>query len=158
MKLSKAVTDKIAQAIKEGDTIGDACYIAGIGRTAYYNWIRRAEELLDDMPNEGEDEPPDDPNLYLYFYFEVGKAHRTFKRELIKEIKESAKTHWQAAAWMLERRYPQDYARSLIKKEDETEDKLNAGEPQKTPEQLQQEEEARRKELEAEVRQEYGIE
>lgn len=72
-----------------------AAQCAGVGVSTYKVWVQRADK--------GE-EP------YASFLAEVKDAEATAERALLGLIRKHAVETWQAAAWLLERRYPKRYA------------------------------------------------
>lgn len=94
--LTPDVKDCIVAATKEGLYIDDACALSGISKQTYYTWLKAAElgnpqciDLVD----------------------AIKKAEAEHKQEKLSQIAKAGKTphYWQAAAWHLERRYPQEY-------------------------------------------------
>lgn len=83
----KAVTD----AIRLGSTYELAAHYAGIAPSTLYDWLDKKPEFLELIKRA------------------EGKAATTW----LARIEEAAKSQWQAAAWKLERRYPQDYGRTV---------------------------------------------
>lgn len=102
----KAVTD----AIREGSTQDDAARLAGIARTTFYEWMNAKPEFAD----------------------AVQKAHADFKRAQVKAIRAAGirakkdahgevigtEGSWQANAWLLERKYPEDFGQRMTYKLD----------------------------------------
>ena len=87
MKYGPEMTQEIVQHIKDGRTQRDAATLAGISEGRFYEWMKKEE-----------------------FSEAVKKAQATFKKEMEVHIKKAAINTWQAAAWMLERRFKNDYA------------------------------------------------
>lgn len=84
----KAVTD----AIGAGMSIEDACIYADISKDSFYTW--KAE--------------------YPDFSDAVKKAEINGKLRRILRIDKAGKEgHWQADAWYLERKFPEEYGRKL---------------------------------------------
>jgi hypothetical protein len=82
---------KICEAIRKGVTYKLACDYAGICFETFNEW-RKADPAFSDQVKDAEGE---------------GVV------ELIDIIRQSARENWTAAAWILERRYPQDYGRRV---------------------------------------------
>ena len=93
--ISKEVIDKLFQEISRGVPIKYACTLAGISRSSYYTWNKKANKLPDDLPEDDED--------YLYLYFrkrkEEGIAMAVATR--VDHIRQD--NSWQSSAWWLER-------------------------------------------------------
>ena len=85
--------DDLVKWLKLGYYIEDACTMAGIGKSTYYNWIAKAEA------NEGP--------KYLEFMDSVKKARAEAEGAHIMNIRKAADNGvWQASAWFLERSHP----------------------------------------------------
>lgn len=82
--------DKILKAIAVGATFGHACAYAGIDHDTFNNWRKRYSEFSDAV-KEAE-----------------GKSVVGW---LAKIEKAASDGNWTAAAWKLERRFPDDYGR-----------------------------------------------
>ena len=107
MKISKQLTNTVAEAIRQGYPNRFACAIAGIAEKTYYRWRKRGEEILD---AGGVCETKMD-DACLYFYFQTEQAHADYVHMLMGIILEAAERDWKAAAWVLERRFPKEYSR-----------------------------------------------
>ena len=87
---------RIAKVLALGGTINSACRAGGIDTATYYSWLRRGEE--------GEDP-------FVGFLSAVKESQAVAEHKALSIINEAMLDHWQAAAWLLERRYPDDYGR-----------------------------------------------
>jgi hypothetical protein len=91
------------EAIRYGAKIKHACQFAGIQLSTYYTWRRRA--------HAGE-EP------YATFVRGVSQAQGEFVARNLEAIHAHTAIDWKAAAWLLERSYPEEYAmRTFIEEE-----------------------------------------
>ena len=115
------VTERLCRAIALGSTYEMACRAAGIAYQTLRNYVRRAEQ---DEANGIEDSP------YLSLLDALQKAEGEAVERWLAVIERAARgerrvnpktgeeeivvhPQWQAAAWKLERRYPQTYGRNL---------------------------------------------
>lgn len=87
-KKTKEVIEAILANLREGLTKEVACSQAGINSRTLYNWCEDDEELA----------------------LDVQAAIDVSQAVLIKAVTSAAFTDWRAAAWMLERRWPGDFA------------------------------------------------
>jgi hypothetical protein len=87
-KKTKEVIQAVLANLREGLTKEVACSQAGINSRTLYNWCEDDEELA----------------------LEVQAAIDVSQAVLIKAVTSAAFTDWRAAAWMLERRWPGDFA------------------------------------------------
>lgn len=98
MAKSKLTEDLIREAAKLA-SIGlkdkDVCKAVGISQAAFYAWMHDA-----------------DTDLKRKLVDEMDKARAMRKAALLQTVvKASQEGAWQAAAWYLERAYPQEYGR-----------------------------------------------
>jgi len=102
-KLYKFTPDarrRFIEGIRLGSTVSMACQFAGFGRTTYYNAMALAKEKPD--------------SLYAEFAADVEKAKGQAAIGWLAKIEKAANDGaWQAAAWKLERRYPEEYGRRV---------------------------------------------
>lgn len=84
--------EKILQAIRLGATYKIACAYAGINPDTFYEWLKRHPEFAD----------------------AVKQAEGVGAIGWLEKIERAANDgEWTAAAWKLERRYPDDYGRRV---------------------------------------------
>ena len=110
--LDKDVCEKIKEALSSGLPDKDACIIAGISDSSFYNWLQEAESLEKSI-QEGKitlDENNDrDRLLLLEFLVSVKKGRASFKQFHLDNIKNKSSLDWKASAWALERRDPDNF-------------------------------------------------
>ena len=105
IKLSPDVQEKIVQAIKLGATQAIACKYAGITPSTFIRWVKRGirdhDAGLDDT-------------VFTSFAKSIQKAEGSAAVRWLAVIeREATGGQWTAAAWKLERRYPQMYGRMI---------------------------------------------
>ena len=98
-KLTPQLQEEFCKAIENGASILGACGHVGITEKTYYNWIHRAEESKTRTKFVKFKECVDTSKEKALFNFE-------------QVIVAASMEHWQAAAWMLERRYPNMYGKT----------------------------------------------
>ena len=87
------VIRKVAHAIRLGATYKLAANYAGISEDSFYDYLKANSE----------------------FFEAVKKAEGEAAEKWLDLIEKSAGSgNWQAAAWKLERRYPEQYGRSVV--------------------------------------------
>jgi hypothetical protein len=96
--LDKAKMQKLRDALIAGNTNEDACILAGIGESTFYRWMREAESAPEGHP-------------LWEFRQSVKRAMAEARHRNIMIIQKAAVTHWQAAAWFLERSDPKHWGR-----------------------------------------------
>lgn len=85
-KAEKAVL--VLEALRKGCSIVAACDAGQVGRTTWYRWLEQDETLA----------------------AAANKAMAGVEAELLDAIRKHAEKHWQAAAWILERRFPERWS------------------------------------------------
>lgn len=92
-KYTPETVDKLTQAIRLGATYQLACDYAGITRETFYQWMKGKADFSDAIKRA------------------EGAASVTW---LAKIEQAASDGNWQAAAWKLERRYPDQYGRNRV--------------------------------------------
>jgi transposase len=95
--LTAALKNRICGLLRDGCNIKTACNICGVGERTYYDWRGKG--------NAGE-EP------FAKFFSAVTRAREAHKANLVRRIVAAAKADWKAASWLLERQFPNEFARS----------------------------------------------
>jgi transposase len=104
-KLTKSVRDKLTEAIELGCTLEDACNYAGITYRTFRNWALRAEQEKQAENYTGE---------FFQFFQAIKYAEGKMVVRCQAKIERAATMgDWHAAAWKLERRYPDRYGRTV---------------------------------------------
>ena len=118
-KLTPDTQARIVQALRLGATFELAAQYGGVSYDTFNNWRKRGEAELDRMARARTrtDAGPDE--LPFVQFFEATKAAEAdaVVGWLAKIEKAASDGNWQAAAWKLERRYPQDYGRTVVQNE-----------------------------------------
>lgn len=117
--LKDGVQERFIQAISRGATYNLAAGYAGITYKTYREWIKRAESMFS-LSEEDIDEHPD--KVYYNFHCLVKRTESLAALKWLEKIDDASLSHWQAAAWKLERRYPKEYGRVFMDKEKKADD------------------------------------
>lgn len=88
MKYSSEIASEICQYVQDGSTQRDSAIMSGISEETFYTWRKNKSEFSESLK----------------------KAHAEHKKTLLATITSATEKSWQAAAWILERRYKEDYA------------------------------------------------
>lgn len=97
-KLTKEIQEKICKYIEIGVPFKYAALACGISERTLYNWLERGEK-------EGK-------GKYFQFLQAVKEAEaRSVVRDIAILEKAAQEGKWQAVAWRLERRHPEDFGR-----------------------------------------------
>ena len=96
-KITAVRTKKICAAIRAGMSRTGAAGIVGLHPTTITNWLDKGE---------------DGDKRYVGFLDAYKKAEATFEQTVIGRISAASMDTWQAAAWLAERRFPQQWVRT----------------------------------------------
>lgn len=97
-KLNKDRQKRICDAIRRGLHLDTAARLAGIDPSTFWRWMKYGEEGRS--------------QTYRNFYKAVKEAEAEAEERLVGHIESAALKCWQAAAWILERRHPERWART----------------------------------------------
>lgn len=110
-KLTKKRAETICSYIRMGSYIETAAEAAGICKQSFFSWLNRGNDVIDRMDRGERIEDPED-KMYAGFVRSVNRAVAQSEINDLKNInKAAAEGIWQAAAWRLERRYPERWAK-----------------------------------------------
>lgn len=125
-KLDNKMQKKIEVYLQRGNYIETICDAVGItDRTFHYwmEWGRKISEEIEDIEERAEIFGIDysvleeykrelKRNKYFLFFQAVKKAQGEGEILLVEKVRDAADDQWQAAAWMLERKFPDKYGRN----------------------------------------------
>ena len=125
-KLTHDALEKITTAIRLGATYKLAAQYAGISEVTLYDWIKKANEN------------PDSP--YGVFLHAINEAEGKAALTSLSKIQKASERDWRAAAWLLERRHPESYGKTITESKVEVKAAVAPIDPQvlleMSPEQL----------------------
>jgi hypothetical protein len=96
--MNEAKIGLLADAFAAGNSIRNACGMAGVGVSTYHRWMAEFERA-----GEG--------SLIREFRDRIKKAQAEAEHRNVLLIQKAATTRWQAAAWWLERHRPEHWGR-----------------------------------------------
>jgi hypothetical protein len=106
-KRCKALEDKIIKRIREGASFSDAPRLEGIDEATFRRW-RQCEKESDDVTLPLRDRRCwSCTNCTLQAKCDTAESH--FKHECVQTIFTAGEENWRARAWILERRYRDEY-------------------------------------------------
>jgi hypothetical protein len=115
-KLTAETQAKIERAIRMGATYELAAKFGGVSYNTFNEWRKRGEAELERRDNPRVKEGTEQwiqEQPFLEFYETIQKAEGDAAVGWLAKIEKSANDgSWQAAAWKLERRYPENYNRN----------------------------------------------
>lgn len=95
-RLTPTLVEEAASLFRQGYSQEEIYTVLDIPRRTWYHWLRRARDGKQ-------------PYVALLDAFEKARAER--RVELLRKVEAAANRSWQAAAWLLEREWPERYAR-----------------------------------------------
>lgn len=122
-KLSDKVQRDLLDALGAGAYLDTAAHFAGIHPATFHRWLKTGANLAMDLEND-KPIPPERmirEEGYLQFREAVKAALSRFELGNLATIQSASKKQWQAAAWLLERRFTDRYGRTIQKVEHATE-------------------------------------
>lgn len=81
--------------------------LLGISKATFYSWLKRGAKEQRRVSNGGK--PKEDERTYAEFLDAIKKGRALGELEDLEVIKKASKACWQAAAWRLERRFPEKW-------------------------------------------------
>jgi len=137
MKLTQSRIDILAKALRGGAIIRWACVSTGICEKTYFNWQNAFSdgELEPLDPDETLGKNPSREDLLRYFVRETSMALNSYSSGLLEKIHQA--DSWQAAAWILERRFPEEFGRRATSQAPDAENEVHS--ESETSEQTQSE-------------------
>ena len=103
-KLTPEIQATVVQYVRGGNYFSVACRAAGLSYATFQEWMSRGEDKNADPAK------PPTPEFEA-FARSIRKAEADAEASSITLIRTAARTSWQAAAWYLERKYPDRYGR-----------------------------------------------
>lgn len=119
-KISENVINSILAALQAGAYIETAAAYAGIHKDTFYAWLKRGRAAKDaaidyDTSIIDQKKVPESEHQFVRFSDAIEKALADSELMALQEINKASKDgHWQAAAWRLERKFPQRYGRRTM--------------------------------------------
>lgn len=99
-KLTPELQEKIVRVIRAGNYIKTACLACGITQMTYERWMKRGSESK--------------RGIFVDFVEAIKKAEAEAEVANLKIVEVASCRNWQAAAWFLERKYPDRWGRKQL--------------------------------------------
>ena len=100
LKIEDDIQKNLLTAIEKGLTIDDACAYAGIVKQTYYNWLNKDVESIKDEATK---------KNFIDFLDSLKKAQSECQMYCLDFLMKDKS--WQSKAWVLERRFPDRWAK-----------------------------------------------
>ncbi len=111
-KLTSELTEEIAQYLRAGNYIETTAALVGINRDSIYEWLKRGAAEQERLKKNPRARLRKREELYVEFSDTVKKAQAQSEAMLVGLIGKAAQKNWTAAAWRLERKYPDKWGRT----------------------------------------------
>lgn len=99
-KLTPETAARICELLSQGNYDHVAASASGVAPRTFSSWLTKAQD------------PETDPTgVYAEFAELVEQAQAVGEGHNVSTIKQAARTNWTAAAWLLERKYPERWGR-----------------------------------------------
>jgi len=108
-KLNDEITDKVCKAVAAGNFLQTAAEYAGVSVSTIHAWMARGEEAQD--RKEAGKRVPKSERKFLNFYLQVRKSRTEVEARNVVTVSRQATSDWRAAAWFLERSFPQHWGK-----------------------------------------------
>lgn len=105
------VRDALVQSLQAGNTISDSVAAIGISESSFFSWQARGRKELERL--DAGEKPKKAEAPYVDFLESIKKAQFEGKQRLVTIISNAALDQWTAAAWLLERKFPREYAQRV---------------------------------------------
>ena len=110
-KINEQRAEKIIRAIRAGNYIETAAALAGISKSTLYAWMKRGAAEMDRLENDPKAKPKKSELPFLDFSNAVNIALAEAENRDIEAINKAVHEDWRAAAWRLERKFPDRWGR-----------------------------------------------
>lgn len=109
-ELQQAICANIAAGLSQRD----AAELAGVPSSTFYGWLQRGETERKRLEKSKRAKPKASEKPFMEFSEAVKKALLDYKKARITGIQQAAAEHWQANAWILERRFPNEFGQKIL--------------------------------------------
>jgi len=107
--LTPELQKQIVKALKDGAYIETAAASVGIHRSTLHDWLRRGARERRRLSKSKRARPKKREAPFVAFSDTIQRVMADSELDDLRTIKKASKRHWQAAAWRLERKYPDRY-------------------------------------------------
>lgn len=111
-KLTKELIEEIAQYLRAGNYIETTAALVGIHRDSIYEWLKRGNAEIERVSKSNRARIRKREEIFVEFTDTVKKAQAQAEAMLVSLIGQAAQKNWTAAAWRLERKYPDKWGRT----------------------------------------------
>ena len=110
-KINEERAAKIIRAVRAGNYIETAAALAGINKSTLYAWMKRGAAEMDRLESDPKAKPRKSELPFLDFSNAINIALAEAENRDIEAINAAIHDDWRAAAWRLERKFPDRWGR-----------------------------------------------
>lgn len=110
-KIDEKIIEQIADVVRAGNYIDVAAACFGIDKSTLFDWLRRGAREQRRLESDPNAKPLESEKIYVKLSNAIKRAVADSERRDLATIEKAAETQWQAAAWRLERRFPERWAK-----------------------------------------------
>lgn len=110
-KLTPEIVNEISKIIRSGNYIETACAYVGINKTTFYDWLKRGAREKERVSKNPRAKVKKSEIPFVEFHDEIEKALAHSEIRDVAIIGKAAEENWQAAAWRLERKFPERWGK-----------------------------------------------
>jgi predicted DNA-binding protein YlxM (UPF0122 family) len=111
-KLTIELMNEIAQYLRAGNYIETTAALVGINRDSIYEWIKRGNKEQERLSKNPRAKIRKKEAIFVEFTDTVKKSQAQSEAMLVGLIGQAAQKNWTAAAWRLERKFPDKWGRT----------------------------------------------
>jgi transposase len=105
-KITIEIQNEIVRAIRSGNYLETAASYVGLAHSTVRDWVRRGEREASRLEEDVDARPIKSETPFMEFSVAIKKAQAAAEIRDVIIIGDAARGTWQAAAWRLERKYP----------------------------------------------------
>lgn len=117
-KLTPELQNRIATLIRAGNYVETAAASAGVSKNTIYDWLRRGAREKQRIAKNPRLRIIKKEAPFVEFSDVIEKAQADSESRDVALIAKAAEEQWQAAAWRLERKFPDRWGRKLDVKQE----------------------------------------
>lgn len=111
VKINPTIQAELVKMIQAGNYMETAAAFVGISISTMRDWIRRGEREAQRFIDDARARPIKSETPFMEFSAAIKKAQAAAEIRDVIIIGDAARESWQAAAWRLERKYPEKWGR-----------------------------------------------
>ena len=123
-KLTPELQEELVKVIRAGNYIETACAYVGINKTTFYDWMKRGAREKERLERNTNARPKKSEATFVELSNAIEKALAQAEIRDVAIIGKAAEENWQAAAWRLERKFPERWGKKSQYHNDEEERSL----------------------------------